>query len=101
VHHILGPQYYYWRQKRVFKGLPVYENSEYVGPLAWYFSKPETVLFKREYFSELKKMKFEKYEFYVPTKFHEVLSCAYGDYMQLPPIEDRIYHHHYKAYKKQ
>ena len=101
VHHILGCKYYYWRQKEVFKGLPTYEKSEYVGPLAWYFSKPETVLFRREYFSEVIKMKFQKYEFYVPAKYHEVLTCAYGDYMKLPPVEDRIYHHNYKAYKKQ
>ena len=30
----------------------------------------------------------------------EVLKLWYGDYMQLPPEKDRIYHHLYKAYKK-
>lgn len=100
IHHILGAEFYYRRQRKVFNNLPDYDESEYVGPLAWYFSKPETVLFKREFFSELIKIQFEKYSFYVPSKFHEVLTNAYGDYMKLPPEEERINHHNYKAYRK-
>lgn len=76
-----------------------YDESEYVGPL-WYFTKPERVLFKRNIFENMIKVSFEDSEFNVPRDYHEVLTQEYGNYMELPPIDQRIYHHHYKAYKK-
>lgn len=76
-----------------------YNNSEYVGPL-WFFMKPECVLFKKTVFDDLIKVPFEDGEFYVPKDFHSVLTQEYGNYMELPPVENRIYHHQYKAYKK-
>lgn len=101
IHHLLGPNYYYYyRQKRLFVNLPEFDDSKYVGPLAWYFAKPEKVLFDREYFTDLVKVKFEKYEFYVPSNYHSLLTQVYGDYMTPPPIEKQVYHHHYKAYKR-
>ena len=38
--------------------------------------------------------KFEDKEFLIPKEYDEVLRVAYGDYMQLPPEEDRVPHHH-------
>ena len=37
-------------------------------------------------------LKFEDAEFAVPVKFREYLTLAYGDYMQLPPVEERCGH---------
>ena len=36
--------------------------------------------------------------FEVPADFDNVLQVIYNDYMQLPPIENQIPRHHYKAY---
>ena len=42
----------------------------------------------------LEDAKFEDKEFLIPKEYDEVLRVAYGDYMQLPPEEDRVPHHH-------
>jgi O-antigen ligase len=66
----------------------------------WYFSKPHKVLFKKQWFDEMLKVSFEDGQFNVPIGYHDILTQEYGDYMQLPPVEKRIYQHQYKAYKK-
>lgn len=38
--------------------------------------------------------------FRVPKEYDEVLKTIYGDYMKLPPENERVAHHNYKAYKK-
>jgi lipopolysaccharide cholinephosphotransferase len=35
-----------------------------------------------------------------PAAYDQVLRRLYGDYMKLPPEEDRIGHHFYRTYKK-
>ena len=43
---------------------------------------------------------FEGHMFWGFSDFDAYLSCAYGNYMQLPPIEKRVIHHDYIAYWK-
>lgn len=76
-----------------------YETSEYIGCVVW-LSWGEKDIFPRKWFDETIMMPFDKYEFRVPKYYDEVLRHEYGDYMQLPPEEDRIGHHFYKVYKK-
>ena len=40
-------------------------------------------------------MKFENVELNCPINADKVLTKCYGDYMQLPPAEERCYHHEY------
>ncbi len=40
---------------------------------------------------------FEKYSFYVPAKIEKYLSEIYGDYMKLPPEEERLGHRPFKV----
>lgn len=44
--------------------------------------------------------KFNGELFRVPYKYDELLRIMYGDYMKLPPENERIGHHFYKVYKK-
>lgn len=53
----------------------------------------------RDVFNDFIWMEFEKEKFMVPRGYDEWLQCAYGDYMKLPPIEKRVSHHTYVAYK--
>ena len=78
---------------RVFNG----RNSGFVGLTSW-ADMPR--IFPEEYFKELTQIKFENYMFYVPSRYDEVLTQIYGDYMKLPEEKDRVAHHNYKAYRK-
>ena len=49
--------------------------------------------FSKEVFAKLILKDFEDYRFYIPQQYHEYLSTAYGDYMELPPIEERENRH--------
>lgn len=44
----------------------------------------------------LKKEAFCGREYYIPNNNHQMLSDIYGDYMQLPPVEERVNHKPYK-----
>ena len=49
--------------------------------------------FPASFFENLIQMDFENYKFYAPQKYHEYLTRAYGDYMILPPVEERENRH--------
>ncbi len=56
--------------------------------------------FRRDMFDSYIYMPFEDSQFRVPENYDEVLKDCYGDYMQLPPEEERVGHHYYTAYRK-
>lgn len=56
---------------------------------------PETVwsnTYKEEDLFPLKKVKFEDEEFWAPSNPHAILTNFYGNYMELPPEDQRITH---------
>lgn len=77
-----------------------FDTSEYVGCAAWN-SRGAGIVQKREWFDEIEKVKFDKYYFNIPKGYNEILTLLYGDYMTLPPADERIGQHCYKIYKKQ
>ena len=50
------------------------------------------IKFLKEPFDSIEKVKFEDAEFNVPKGYRENLTESFGDYMKLPPEEDRIGH---------
>lgn len=96
---LLGVKYLFAKQSKSIRKYN-YSDSEYVGPVQWYFTKPEKVVFDKSIFEERIKLPFEKYEFYVPREYDRLLTQEYGDYMSFPPVEKRVYHHQYKAFRK-
>jgi len=62
----------------------VYEN------IAQTYTKsiPKEILFP------IKKVTFEDIEINIPNDYDEFLTILYGDYMELPPVEDRKVHQH-------
>ena len=74
------------------------QNSKYVQCIIWDSFRAK--MYKKECFEKLIEVQFEDDLFKIPEKYDEILKAFYGDYMQLPPEEERIGHHYYKAYKK-
>lgn len=61
----------------------------------YYTQGPEIIwshAFKAESLFPLKKIKFEDGEFWVPNKPEDILTTMFGDFMQLPPEDQRLYH---------
>ncbi len=77
-----------------------YDSSEWVGDLVW-LSGGEKEILKREWLDEYNMVPFEQYEFRIPKMFDLVLRQTYGDYMVLPPENQRVGHHYYSAYRKE
>ena len=55
---------------------------------------------RREIFQNVVYVPFENYSFPIPEQADEYLRIRYGDYMKLPPEEERIPHHNFTAYWK-
>lgn len=49
-------------------------------------------IYESKWFRECRLLKFEDFEFAAPCKYKEFLSERYGDYMKLPPENQRIQH---------
>lgn len=90
---------YFQNKLQSLAGLKDYNTSEYIGCVVW-LSGGEKDIFLRKWFDETIMVPFEKYEFRVPKYYDEVLRHGYGDYMKLPPEENRIGHHFFKVYEK-
>lgn len=58
--------------------------------------KEMSTTYKKEWFGNGVRHKFGEYEFMVPVDSDKVLRNYFGDYMVLPPVEKRVFHHDYK-----
>ena len=70
-------------------------NTNYVGIFTWgYYNK----LYPVEYLEPFVRIKFQEASFRCPKNFDGVLRKLYGDYMQLPPENQRVCKHGFRAY---
>ena len=53
---------------------------------------PQKCFYKKESFEELIEMPFEDMTCLIPKNYDEILEVLYKNYMELPPIEKRIFH---------
>ena len=72
-----------------------FDESDYVGIPGWELR----FCWERKFFDETVYFKFEDFEVPAPIGYDEILRERYGDYMQLPPENERQPHHGYIAYK--
>lgn len=73
-----------------------YDDSDYVGQIVEMPGNKKIT--RRELFENRTLHVFEGKMFYVPKEYDKILTGLYGDYMQLPPEEKRVYAHGYEAY---
>lgn len=76
-----------------------YESCDYVGVVTSCMHTL-TECIEREGYGEPVQVEFEGKQYNAPANWDKYLSNLYGDYMQLPPEEDRI-PHHFKIYECQ
>lgn len=71
------------------------EKTEYVNHLSNGTTgiRPKRFLMKRAVFEDMINVEFEGHFFPAPRDYDSVLSQSYGDYMTLPPVEERKSHH--------
>lgn len=95
-----------WVHNKIVELLSKYDNREceYVGcPEDMRINKKRelyTFIFPKELFDEIIEVKFENHFFKVPARYDEVLKILYGNYMELPPIEERKGKHDLIAFYK-
>ena len=73
-------------------------RCDYVGSCCVASDLP--VLFNKRWFEKTVEVSFENNTFPAPIAYKEVLERIYGDYMKLPPIEERKPQHDFDAYIK-
>lgn len=73
-----------------------FDNSNKVAVLVWGYGKKEVIM--RSTAEEYIESDFENYKFYIPRNYDEYLRNLYGDYMKLPPENERIYKHGSNAF---
>ena len=76
-----------------------FDESDYVSCLSW-MNNGITRLYKKTDLEDLIRAPFEDCSFYIPKAYDGILTFFYGDYMQLPPENQRVGHHYYKIYPK-
>lgn len=99
VAHTLGKSFWIKKMQKLLKNCN-YQNSNFVGCLVWSSYTPVKEVFPKQWVEEIILGPFEDGNFCIPKHYDELLRRIYGDYMQLPPEKDRIYHHLFTAYKK-
>ena len=67
-----------------------YDESDWIGNFAWPLGMRERQ--PKEWFAERVKLPFEGYEFWAPKEWDKYLTQIYGDYMKLPPEDQRVNH---------
>lgn len=70
-----------------------FDTSKYIGNLVGNWGMKE--IMPKQYLGSPTLYKFEDTEVYGPEKFDEYLTCVYGNWRQLPPIEKQQSHHDY------
>ena len=91
-----GPRYFARKADRNSMAIP-FETSDFISCTVW-FDWPQW--FPKEWFGNDASLLFEGQPFCVPKQWEGMMKEWYGDYMCLPPENERIGHHHYKAYLK-
>ncbi len=93
---LLGAQHFLNKLENL-KNMFSLEESRYIACMVWDWP----IKFKEKtWFQETIELPFEGITVKVPKEYDALLRDSYGDYMQLPPEDQRVPHHEYRLYRK-
>lgn len=95
---LVGKEYFMKRMMSMVD-TDAYETSRYIGCAVW-GSGSKVCIWDKQKLGELTFVDFENGKFRSFAEYDYFLTTRFGDYMKLPPEEERVPHHLYKAYKK-
>ena len=75
-----------------------YDESDWVACLDSGLKTMRTV-YPKDYYGKGKLHKFDELEVIIPDNYDEILKKTYGNYMELPPVEQRKFHHDFSEIK--
>ena len=86
--------------KRLYKNLlkEIHKNSDSIYVGIDFYRDEHMLIYKNEWFEKTTKHIFEGRMFNIPERYDEFLTCLYGDYMKLPPKEQRVTLHNMECY---
>lgn len=94
-----------WNRDKVIEKLnnfePIQDKGEftkYVGMINGIYYGDERGIFESKWFEDTVKVEFEGKKYRTNKAYDAFLRQYYGDYMELPPIEERTTHHAFKAW---
>lgn len=93
---LLFPKGYF--SSKIVKNSKKYKNLETVS--VGNFKSITRMTCNKRVFDSFILVEFEGKKYPAPVGYDEWLTQFYGDYMQLPPVEKRVFHHSFKAYMK-
>ena len=88
---ILPKFFLLWLRNMLGKFSNLVSDKKYVASLSGFHGYPQEVA-PMDYWGDGVDIEFEGYTVKAPSKYHELLTHMFGDYMTLPPEEDRINH---------
>ena len=75
-----------------------FDDSDYVSCLEWDWDM--SGIYPRSFFEKTEILNFEGICMPVPCGYDQILTADYGDYMQLPPENERVGHHYYSIVRR-
>ena len=81
------------KRAKLLEKMTMYNNDESLCLVATETVKSLSIIYSPILFDELIPIRFENKEFFCFKEWEEYLSRFYGDYLQLPPIEERTWAH--------
>lgn len=96
----LGSDYSLKVNKRLYNKVKEYttDDDKFVGTPTWNGARLHR--YPKNAFKDKVLVDFEGEKFYAPVGWDTILKIPYGNYMELPPVEQRTPYHGYKIYKK-
>lgn len=76
-----------------------FNKAEKIGVVVWGYGLREAI--NKSSLIESVEVTFENRKYLAPLNYAEYLTNIYGNYMELPPIENRVSNHTYKLYWKE